>query len=223
MKFILKSTITFFLLIILFICNNTLFAQSNFEGKIVYTISYTDLPEEMKGYESMLPKDMTITMKGNKSRVEQSQMMGKNIIVSDMDNKNGFIEMDMGGQKFRVNISTEEFKQEEESIPSNAEYLEGSKMILGYDCKKAIIKDESGNTVMTVFYTDKIINKAQKEFVGLNGFPLEYNMTQQKMSIKMSASEITEQTVPDETFNKSEGYKDISQEDLQKMMMGGGN
>ena len=139
MKFILKSTITFFLLITLFIYNITLFAQSNFEGKIVYTISYTDLPEEMKEYESMLPKDMAITMKGNKSRVEQSQMMGKNIIVSDMDNKNGFIETDMGVQKFRVNISTEEFKQEEESIPSIVEYLEGSKIILGYDCKKAII------------------------------------------------------------------------------------
>ena len=220
MKILTKSTATFILLLSLL--SSTLLAQSNFEGKIMYTITYTDMPAEMKGYEAMLPKDITIQIKGNKSRVEQNQMMGKNVVVSDMDQKNGFMEMDMGGQKLRMNISTAEFTDESSKM-SNIEYLDETKTILGYPCKKAIMKDESGQLAMTVYYTDKINNKAQMEFIGLKGFPLEYSMTQQNMSMQMVVTDISEEVISDAIFEKSDGYKDISQADLQKMMGGGGN
>jgi len=220
MKILTKSTATFVLLLSLLA--STLLAQSNFEGKIIYTITYTDMPAEMKGYEAMLPKDITIQIKGNKSRVEQNQMMGKNVVVSDMDQKNGFMEMDMGGQKLRMNISTAEFTDESSKM-SNIEYLDETKTILGYPCKKAIMKDESGQLAMTVYYTDKINNKAQMEFIGLKGFPLEYSMTQQNMSMQMVVTDISEEVISDAIFEKSDGYKDISQADLQKMMGGGGN
>lgn len=197
-------------------------AQANFEGRIIYTISYTNLPDEMKGYESMLPKDIKIHMKGNKSRVEQSQMMGTNVVVSDMDNKSGFLEMDVNGQKLRLMVSTAQF-EEEASRMTNIEYVNESKVIAGYPCKKAIMKDENGNVVMSVYYTEKIQNKAQKEFVGLKGFPLEYSMNQQNIKMMMTASVVAEEAVPDQLFEKSEGYKDISEADLQQMMGGYGN
>ena len=163
---------------------------------------------------------MTIHIKGNKSRLEQGQMMGKNVVVSDMDQKNGFMEMDVQGQKLRMEISTEEFNQGAEQTP-NIEYLAETMTIAGYSCKKAIMKDESGQIAMTVFYTEKISNQAQKEFVGLKGFPLKYEMSQQNMKMEMTASEVTKESVPDDIFNKSDGYQDISQTDLQKMMGGG--
>ena len=220
MKIRTNPTATIFIFLLLFSYEATLFAQSSFEGKIIYTITYTDLPAEMKEMEAMLPMDMTIFMKGNKSRVEQNQMMGKNIVVSDLDNKNGFMEMDMGGQKIRMNISTEDFKKDE-NIPSSIEYLDGSKNILGYACKKAIMKNDNGDIIMTVFYTNKFKNPAQKEFIGLNGFPLSYSMSQNNMTLEMIATDISEQSVSDKIFEKSAGYKDISQADLQKMMGGG--
>jgi GLPGLI family protein len=147
-------------------------------------------------------------------------MMGKNVIVSDMDQKNGFMEMEMAGQKLRMNISTEEFDAEEGKI-ENIEYVDESKTIAGYPCKKAIIKDDSGNLAMTVFYTEKIKNQAQKEFVGLKGFPLEYSLSQNGINMVMTAVTINEESVSDDLFQKSEGFQDITQEDLQKMMMGG--
>lgn len=196
------------------------FAQGNFEGKIKYAISYSDLPAEMKNYEAMMPKEMTIMLKGNKSRVEQSQMMGKNVIVTDMDEKNGFVEMDMGGQKLRMNITTKEFETEE-NVLKNIEYLDETKTIAGYPCKKAIVKDDGGAFLMTLFYTEKIKNQAQKEFAGLKGFPLEYSMSQNNINMEISANEISEEKVADAVFTKSEGYQDITQEDLQKMMGGG--
>ncbi len=208
------------LLAILVLSQISLFAQGNFEGKIVYQISYKDLPAEMKNYEAMLPKEMTIQLKGNKSRVEQNQMMGRNVVVSDMDQKNGFMEMEMGGQKLRMNISTEEFDQQESKI-ENIEYLDDTRDIAGYPCKKAIIKDDDGNLVMTLFYTEKIKNQAQKEFIGLKGFPLEYSMSQNGINMLMTANVVSEESVSDDLFEKSEGFQDISQADLQKMMGGG--
>jgi len=213
-----KKTIPIFFSFFVFV--SIAFAQSNFEGKVMYTITYKDMPAEMKAMEAMLPKDLIISIKGNKSRVEQSQMMGKNIIVSDMDQKNGFMEMDINGQKLRINISTEEFNQKSNQLP-NIEYLDETKTIAGYPCKKAIMKDESGQLTMTVFYTEKITNKAQTEFAGLKGFPLQYSMTQQNMTMEMTASEVSEESISDDIFNKSDGYKDISQADFQKMMGGG--
>jgi GLPGLI family protein len=204
---------------ILFFSQFSIYAQGNFEGKIVYQISYKDLPAEMKNYEAMLPKEMSIQLKGNKSRVEQNQMMGRNVVVSDMDNKNGFMEMEMGGQKLRMNISTEEFDQQQSKI-ENIEYMTETKNIAGYPCKKAIIKDDSGNLAMTIFYTEKIKNQAQKEFIGLKGFPLEYSMSQNGINMLMTASVVSEESVPEAIFEKSEGFQDISQADLQKMMGG---
>jgi GLPGLI family protein len=209
-----------FLLITFFAFVSIVSAQTDFEGKVIYTIIYKDLPQEMKAMEGMLPKDMTILMKGNKSRVEQSQMMGKNVIVSDMDQKNGFMEMDMAGQKLRINISTEEFEQKSNQMP-NIEYLDETKTIAGYPCKKAIMKDENGLLTMTVFYTEKITNKSQTEFAGLKGFPLQYSMKQQNMTMEMTATEVTRESISDDTFKKSDGYQDITQADLQKMMGGG--
>lgn len=216
MKIPQKSTSTTFLFLIIAF-NSPLSAQSNFEGKIIFTISYADMPAEMT---AMLPKDMTIYIKGNKSKVEQNQMMGKQVVVSDLGQQNGFMEMNISGQKIRINISTAEFKQEAEQM-TNIEYLNETKTIVGYPCKKAIMKDETGQMTMTVFYTEKINNKAQTKFVGLKGFPLQYTMTQQNMTLEMTASEISKESVSDAIFNKSEGYKEMSQADLQKMMGGG--
>ena len=176
----------------------------------------------MKGYESMLPQDIKIHMKGSKSRVEQSQMMGTHVAVSDMDQKNGFLEMDVNGQKLRIMVSTSKFEEEAAEM-SNIEYVDESKQIAGYPCKKAILKDENDQVAMTVFYTEKIQNKAQLQFVGLKGFPLEYSMNQQNFTMIMTASVVSEEDVPDQLFEKSEGYKDISEADLQQMMGGFGN
>ncbi len=219
MKTPTKPTILLFFILCSISCLSPLLAQESFEGKILYKIAYTNIPEQMKNYESMLPKELSIFIKGNKSRIEQNQMMGKNTIVSDMDNKSGFIEMEMAGQKMRMNVSTEEFKKDIESAPE-IEYLEETKTIAGYPCKKAVMKDESGTVAMTIFYTEKISNKAQKEFAGLKGFPLQYSMTQQGISMEMIAESVTKQSVPDNSFAKSEGYHDISKDDLKKMMGG---
>ncbi len=55
----------------------------------------------------------------------------------------------------------------------NIEYLDETKTIAGYTCKKAIMKDESGQLSMTAYYTEKINNQAEKKFAGLKGFPLQ--------------------------------------------------
>ncbi|MCG8309576.1 MAG: hypothetical protein MI975_19425 [Cytophagales bacterium] len=219
MKKLMKST-TYISLLVSFLISNS-FAQSSFEGRVVYSISYEDMPAEMKEMESMLPKEMIIHIKGSKSRLEQNQMMGKTIVISDMDRKNGFMEMEMGGQKIRINISTEEFDKDANQMP-NIEYLEETKTIAGYPCKKAIMKDKTGQLSMTVYYTEKISNKAQREFVGLKGFPLQYSVTQQNIKMGITASVVSEESVSDAIFDKSDGYEDISQADFQKMIGGGG-
>jgi hypothetical protein len=65
------------------------------------------------------------------------------------------------------------------------------------------------------------------QFKGLNGFPLEYNMTQRGMNLSLSATKVEKQSVSDDTFKVPSGYKLMTQEemqaDIQKNMGGGGN
>ena len=219
MKNQLTTTLGVFILIILS-SFNFLLAQSNFEGEVIYKITYTDLPEEMEQMKGMLPQTMKIIMKGSKSRVEQTQTMGSNVIISDTEAKVGFIEMDVMGKKLRMSLATKDF-DEDANAYEVLEYLDEKKTIAGYDCKKAIMK-QNGGTEIEVFYTDQITNHAQREFSSLKGFPLEYNMSQNNITFRMTADVVDKKSVEDALFEKSEGFQDVTQDDLQKMMMGGG-
>jgi hypothetical protein len=81
-----------------------------------------------------------------------------------------------------------------------------------------------------VYYTDQINATEGKYgmFKGLKGFALEFTIAaQQGMNITFSATDVKQQSVPDNTFAVPNGYKLVTQKemmaDMQKNMGGGGN
>src|SRR5690606_11246258 len=108
------------------------FAQ-DFEGKISYNISYGDLPEEMKAYESMLPKEMNFLVKGDKSKMTQPSAMGsETVVIADQGNNKTTVLINSMGFKVAVKSDLDE----NERPTPNIEYVDGSKSIAGFDCKK---------------------------------------------------------------------------------------
>lgn len=206
-------------LILLFIFSFTILAQE-FEGNITYSISYADLPEEMQAYESMLPKEMNFLVKNDKSKMTQAAAMGgETVVITDQSNKKTTVLVNTMGFKVAVSKNL----AEEQSEPE-IKYVDENKTIAGYPCKKAILTDENGIKT-TLWYTEEIpalgVNLGLK---GIKGLPMEFETTQNGINAKIVATSISEEKVDDSEFEIPEGYKEMSEEEFQKMMQsqGGG-
>lgn len=199
-------------------------AQKKFEGTIKFKMSYEDLPAEMAAMEAMLPDEMTTVIKGEKSRLEQSMGMGmSSVTITDMKKGSGVLLMDMMGQKIAMEMTKEEFeKMDKKKVSQNKpefKYVDGTKDIAGYKCKKALVVFE-GAGEMEVYYTEELPAGASKKFEGLNGFPLEYTISQGPMKVNFSASSVKQEKVDAKLFEIPSGYDKMTFEDFQKKMGG---
>lgn len=194
--------------------NETL--KKDFEGSITYGIEYIKVPDEVRGMESMLPQQMTMSIKGDKIRIEQEVMGGSQIIVTDNKNKTAFMIMDMMGQKIAVNMTKEDLeKAEKETTPDEITYVDGeTKTIMGYKCNKAIITNAEKGSKNEVYYTTKIKN-SNKDYKGLPGMPLQYITKEGEMTLRMTASKISEEKLSDDLFEKPEGYDWMTMDELE--------
>jgi len=76
------------------------------------------------------------------------------------------------------------------------------------------------DTPLIVYYTDEIPAQSDNHFDGLNGFPLQYEIRQNNMSMVMKAKKVSLEEVPDKLFEIPEGYREVSQDQLKQMFGG---
>ena len=213
MKLIRLFTLTFLLPL-------SLMGQS-FEGKIDYTISYKDLPPEMQQAEEMLPKSQSIWIKGNKSRFEQSMAQVSTIVISDSDEGSSIILMDLMGQKYKLAITKAEMDLliEGQADPQIT-YVDGTKEIAGYTCKKAEVIMEGFDGKAIFYYTEEIppVQVKGMEALDLKGMFMAYEATTQGMTISIEVNNIDKGSVSDDKFIVPDGYSDMPEQ--MKSMMG---
>lgn len=201
--------------------NNSEDTLKPFQGTVVYSIEYIEVPKEVEGMESMLPQETIMSVSGDLVRVEQDIMGGSQIILVDNQKKESHVIMNLMGQKLDVFLSKEEIEAAEDETPDmKVEELTGSKKILGYRCRKALITNPDTGDTQTVYYTKKL-EIEHKDFKNLKGFPLEYYTSQQGMKIKMTATSVTRKNLPAFFFEVPDGYTRMTMEELTEMM--GGN
>ena len=202
---------------------STLLSAQNFEGIITSKMEY-DLPEAMEAQRSMLPSEMVMYIGKNFSRIEQKTMMGDQIVISNFDDKSAILLMNMMGKMMAIKMDSN--GEEEDSTPApEIKYTEETKEIAGYNCKKAIVitTDENEEELETeVYYTEEIPAKANDKVKGLKGFPLEYTISSQGMTITVTATNVEKKKVSKKLAEIPEGYEIMTMEEFQKMM-GGGN
>jgi hypothetical protein len=195
-------------------------AQS-FEGRIVYKMSYTDLPPEIAQAEAMLPKNQTIWIKGNKSRFEQAMAQMSTIVISDNDAGTSIILMEMMGQKYKLDIAKGDM---ESMINGQSEpeikYVDGTKVFAGYTCKKAEITMDGFDGIATFYYTEEIPPVMVKgmEALKLKGMFMSYEASMQGMTMNIEVVSVDKESVSDDKFIAPDGYSDMPAQ--MKSMMG---
>ena len=220
-KIILLTTIAIFS-----ICNFS-FIGTDFEGKIVYTVDVDNpnMPPEAKAM--MAGSELNIYIKGTKTRSDMNMGFQNTTTIADSKTKTSVMLMEVMGNKYK--IITDPNKKETDKAPDvSVKYLDETKEIAGYKCKKAEItfKDKSGNSRVTnIYYSEEITNhlgndNRSAQFKDLKGMPLEYEIVADRgMTMKMMAKSVSKESVADSKFDIPSGYKETTIEDMQKEMM----
>lgn len=197
--------------------------KPGFEGIVTYTISFegSGLPQEaltmFKGSETV------VYIKADKHRVDMLMPMQSTSFIVDNKNKNSVTLMDIMGKKFLIRMNEADIKKEQDASPEiTIRYTGETKLIAGYQCKKAeiIVKGGKENAI-NVFYTEELpTNDIKPVYKGLKGFPLEYSANQGGMEMKFTAKSISKIAVADSKFEiPKQGYTETTIEELQKTMM----
>jgi hypothetical protein len=195
-------------------------AQS-FEGKIVYSITYKDLPAEMAQVSSMLPGNQVIWIKGDKSRFEQKMGQGSTIVITDASAGSSTVLMDLMGTKYKLYITKDEMERlaTEQEMPE-IKYVEGTREVAGYTCHKAEVNMVGFDGVATFYYTEEIppVKVQGMESLQLKGMFMAYEFTANNMTMNIEVTEIDKSSISDSKFDIPSGYSDMPDE--MKSMMG---
>lgn len=200
------------------------FAQ---ELKLKYEINMkSDDPEMQMQLQMSEGSTLTIYSKDANSRVEMN--MGglmKTTTVLDMDKKKGLIIMDgMFGKQAATFAGGDFDKHTEQDDDVEIEFLNETKEILGYLCKKAIVSVEEEDAEVIFWYTEELdYSKAylvDNSKYKIPGVALEYSIEQPEVTMKFTAV-LLEKSVknPKEIFSLEipKGYTEKSFFEISNM------
>ena len=209
-----------------------LFLASTSIAQIEATIKFeinitTDNPEAEAQIAMMEGSTMKMYMKDGNLRQETSMgglITSTTITNAETNETLTLIDGVMG--KYAAKSKLEDVKEDEEDEEElDIEFVDETKEVAGYTCKKAIIYDAAGNENI-FWYTEEIevpenAGKYVKE--GIPGMALEFSIAQPQTTWTFTATEFSEKVKnPKEKFKMTipEGFTEKSLEDIQSLLGG---
>lgn len=224
-----------FTIIVMMVLSVSAFAQKPFAGNITFESTSPDCTDP--NFASQLAEEtQELIVMGNNWRINMN--MGIDVIViSNGNSKTLTTIFDIPGYgKYYNKVTAEQLQEATANIKRDFEYTDETKSILGYNCKKVIVKvtnlETDEETTEILWVTTELglgddINFAQ--YPGLKGYPLsteekkEFNGDQ--FTVITNATKITpNKKVKATDFLLPSDAKDFADapEDLKKMLGGGG-
>ena len=216
----LKSLLVLFLLI----ASQSSFAQKVFtEGTLTYKVSVSGVtdPQQQAMLQNM---NMSMYVKNGKFATVMDMGMGKTRTVQTADDKFVML-MDMMGQKIKMTMDKKQYesKRKVNDDDYTVTLTEDSKVIAGYNCKKAIIKTKDGKSFYA-YFTKDIVRSGKSDYNGpyakIDGMLMEYTMEQKGNTMTMTCTNVNFDPVSDDVFLVPEsGYTEMTFDQISKMGM----
>ena len=192
------------------------------ELMLSYDMQVTTGNKEPKLADAFDGANTTVYIKGSMSRSDFTSVIFSSTIIHDSKAGTAVTLKQVGGQKLLIRMTQENWAEKNKksqgiSFTNTTE----TKVIAGYKCIKAEAKLVDG-TVFTVYYTTDLIpeNREYDEnlmFKTLNGLPLEWELTENKLTIKYTLSKINMNPIPASKFDiPKSGYRELSYEESKK-------
>ena len=199
-------------------------AKGTFEGVVKFALSFEGSGLPPQALEMLKGAEATTYIKGDQRRMDLNMAIQSTTAITDPKTKTVVTLIDMMGMKYLIRLTEADLKKDEASAPElTIKYLDETKDIAGYKCKKAEIttKTKEGKTdVVNVYYTEEIpASDVKAPYKGLKGFPMEYQVTQSGVKMTFTTKSVSKEAVADSKFEIPTGYTEISMDDFQKNMM----
>lgn len=194
------------------------------EGMIEYDITYPGAQQDdlMAG---LMPSEMKLHFKDNKTYGELSAGMGMfcTALVSNPDKKLLTQTVKVMNKKFMHTADNKAVDQLIDEQPKmKIDFVNETKKIAGYTCKKAIITMADTKEKFEVFYTRDIKIKNPNWFLPfreIDGVLMEYKLKRYNVEMKFTAKTVSNVSIDDKIFEPPTDYKSISQKEMDEMFL----
>ncbi|MBX9734982.1 MAG: hypothetical protein K2X37_13060 [Chitinophagaceae bacterium] len=183
------------------------------ECTIQYAIQINDENSADKETVSLLKATTKhVYIKANDSRVDLISPNFQQSVIYDKNAGSAVILREIGTNKFMTKLDTKAWEsQHAKFVDMEVSFSNETKKILGYDCKKAILKLKNG-TSFSVFYATAIVPSVKDfeyQFKNIPGFVLEYEAQEGKgEKITYTATQINLNPVQASKFDiPTSGYR----------------
>lgn len=223
----LSRLLTFFLsvLIIGLAGCDSLYHKSISEGVIEFEVTYpeTDAGDLMAG---ILPNEMTLKFKDNKTIGKLSSMgIFTTSIIAYPDSKKVAQLVRIMTKKYVLMLDSAEVQDLYSELPEmTVHFVDETKEIAGYKCKKAIITFKNDiKEEFSVYYTNDIEIENSNwptPFHEIDGVLLEYRVRKYNIEMRLTATRVTKSTIDDSEFEIPPDYNKITQEEMNQIFEG---
>lgn len=198
------------------------FSQKRFsEGTLFYDIIINTGTDKTQTADFLDGATNAIYVKGNKSRTDMVSPLGTQSTIIDGAKNQIVLLKEYGEQKFMINMTPENWKDANKRF-ENIQFTPddtAKRVILGYQCKKAVGKLQDGSS-FTVWYTTDLMTE-NKDFQyatrDLPGIALEYETSIDNLKVTYTVSRISFGPVPAAKFDiPKAGYRTMTYEQSKK-------
>ena len=199
-------------------------AQRNIaEATIVYDMEIQN-GSGSPGSGALTGATTTIYLKGNNSRTDMTSTLGKEVTIYNSKTNNAVILKEFSGQKLMITLTKENWVAKlKMNSNTKFEITNETKIIAGYNTKKAIARMPDGKT-FEVYYTPDLVPASREydpTFNTLPGLAVQYEIESGKMKFKYSLSKINYDVVQVSLFDfPVSGYRVMTFEENQNLKKG---
>lgn len=153
----------------------------------------------------------TLYIKGNDVRIDVSSSAFNQTTFYDKASGNAVVLREIGNNKIMTKLSKTQWLEKNNKFENASVDIVGdTKIILGYECKKAIIKAKDSSTI-SVYYAVNIspsVKEFEVYFKNIPGFVLEYEIEENGKNVKYTATKINLSPVSASKFDvPTTGYR----------------
>ncbi len=191
-------------------------SQTQFSGKINYSISYESNDPSLTEMKDILPSESYLLIKGDRLRFNQNIMGGgMQSFIVDKGIKSNILLMNFMGQEYKVFMSEEQVSILEKSQELNLIETNKTEVIQGFNCKhvEAIAKGDT----LDIYYTEEIPTPAVlPQFASIKGLPLYYEVKKSGLKMTYKCTSIEKADIEDTAFSVSDRVKEIPFKEFAK-------
>jgi len=207
----INNKLAVFLILSILLSSNGFSQKILTDGSVLYNVTVISGKDQPGIAEAFDGATLTVMMKGSQVRSDLRSNLRLQSIFYNAKDGSAVILKESGTEKYMINLTGNQWDQYNRKYAGiKFNYEPDTKLVAGYDCKKATGTLKDGSKIVVYYAADlKPVSPGYEyAFKDLPGFPLEYEITISGIVVRYLASVVQTAPVNASKFDlPKSGYK----------------